>query len=607
MVGEGRLIAEDQRGPVAVIYLARPPVNALNRPLLQALTEALGRAGADPNTRAVVLAAEGPQFCGGLDARELGQVRGSVLASAVACIEEMPKPVVALVQGNALGGGLELALACHGRVAEEGARLGLPEIALGLLPVAGATQRLPRLVGAPVALQMLMEGKALSAVEALAMGLVDAVVEAPEPNDGAAKGPRAEALARAIALAETLADSPIRRSLDRREGMRDALAYASAIAEARRRLGAFSLPALQAVVECVEAALLLPAEQGLSFEAAQSEAMAESPEAAGLRHAYRVERRALVLPAGVVAGPVPGRLTILGTKGPVPDLALQSLAAGLAVRLIGTDRAVLTEALQQIAARQEAMVAEGRLAPAAREADWARLTAVLPTEAVEPADLVLVSPDGPRLATLPGPALALGGQGPLVLYPAVAPGALAQLSVAPHALSVPPPALGVVVALARRLGWRLLLQGPGAALDQRLRQTLARAVSALEAQGHPREAIRAGMAAQGLLGLRPDEAQGHDSDTTGGFCLAALMVEGLRLLEEKVAETPLQVDAAALLARVMARIRGGPLFQADQIGLMALRADLRQRATTEPGLFTPPGLLDRLIAEGKTLEDLNRV
>ncbi len=166
------------------------------------------------------------------------------------------------------------------------------------------------------------------------------------------------------------------------------------------------------------------------------------------------------------------------------------------------------------------------------------------------------------------------------------------------------------VALARRLGWRLILQGPGAALDQRLRQALSRAITALEASGTTRDVIRAGIAGQGLLGQRPEPGALPPDDPrvaeVAAFCLAALIAEALRLLDEGSARAPFQVDAAAVRARVMPRVKGGPLFQADQIGLMALRADLRRRAGGEPQLFTPPDLIDRLIADGRTLADLNR-
>ena len=605
MAAEERLIGEDQRGALCLLWLAHPPLNALSRPLLAALSAALTKAEADPSVQAVVLAAEGPQFSAGIEARDLGLVENGPLHPVVTQIEAMTKPVVAALQGNVLGGSLELALACHGRVAHAGARLGFPEIALGLLPVAGGGQRLARLVGAPVSLHMLLEGTGLSAAEALAMGLVDDVVE------GAA-GP----LARAEALAAKLSQLPVTPSLARRDGLRDPVAYQSAVAAARKRLAGTALPAPHAVVDCVEAALLLPAAQGLACEAVQSEAMAESPEASALRHAFMAERRALALPAALATPEASGdrpalaRVTLLGTGGPVPEVVLQALSAGLALRLIGPDRAALAAVLQHVAARQEAMVAEGRLSAAAREADWARLVAVLPTEPDAPTDLVLVTPDAPRIARLPGPALALGGLGPVVLHPGLAVGALAMLAITPDAADEPQIA---AVTLARRLGWKLLLQGKGAGMDQRLRLALSRAVAVLEAEGTTRAQVLSALAAQGMAALRPKAAgdiKAHPDTEVEGiveFCRAALMSEGLRLLEEKVAHRPSDIDAAALLSRLMPRWQGGPMFLADLIGLMALRADLRTRTQTHAQLFTPPAIIDRLIAQGQRLSDLNHV
>lgn len=297
----------------------------------------------------------------------------------------------------------------------------------------------------------------------------------------------------------------------------------------------------------------------------------------------------------------------MGTGGPVPEVVVQALSAGLALRLVGADRAALSAVLQHVAARQEAMVAEGRLNATTREADWARLVAVLPTEAEAPTDLVLVAPDAPRLSRLPGPALALGGLGPVVLHPGLAAGALASLATAPDAAAEPQIA---AVTFARRLGWKVLLQGPGAAMDQRLRLALSRAVAALETEGKPRAQVLAALAAQGMAALRPEAAEGakvpeSESDAIVAFCRAALMSEGLRLLDEKVARRPGDVDAAALLSRLMPRWLGGPMFQADQIGLMALRADLRERAKSHAKLFTPPSIVDALISEGQRLRDLN--
>lgn len=593
MAREG-VIKRQARGAVLVLSLARAPVNALNAALMADLSAALRVAAADPAVLAVVLAAEGPQFSAGLDVSELGRVRGAALPALASLIEGLAKPVVAALQGNVLGGALELALACHGRVAHEGARLGLPEISLGLLPVAGTTQRLPRLAGAPIALKMLLGGQPLTAVEALAMGLVDEVTDS-------------QPLAKAEALALRLAGTAPVKTCDRRDGLRDPVAYQSAIAEARKRLDGGRLPAPLAAVDCVEAALLLPFDMGLGFEQSQAETMAQTPEAAGLRHAFLAEKRALFPPADLAATAPPrlGAIAVLGTGGPAADVARMALGAGLRVRLIAADRSHLTEALQTIAARQEALVAEGLVSPAAREADWTRLSGGLASEGTEPVDLVLLGPDAPRLAEMPGPVVALGGRGPLVLHPAPAPGGVAHLAVGSHA----PLALqAAALAFGRRLGWKVLVQGPGAALDQRLRLVLARAIAVLEEEGRDRQSIAAILASYGLGagGRTRLPAAPEGAGPVLDFCLAALMNEGARMISDGAARRPSDIDAAALLSGLFPRWVGGPMYQADQTGPMALRAELRQRALAHPQLFTPAPIIDRLISEGRHFADLNR-
>ncbi|MCF8510535.1 MAG: enoyl-CoA hydratase/isomerase family protein [Rhodobacteraceae bacterium] len=593
MAGDGQILRRAQ-GPVMVLSLARGPVNALNAALMADLIQALDMAEADPEVSAIVLAAEGAHFCAGLDVAELGRVQIAALPKLTQRIETLTKPLVAALQGNVLGGGLELALACHGRVAHEAARLGLPEISLGLLPVAGSTQRLPRLVGAPVALKLLLEGVPLTAVEALAMGLCDAVVD---------KNP----LGRALTLAAELAAAPVVKTSERRDGMRDAVAYQSAIAETRKRLEGWRLPAPMAAVDCVEAALVLPYDLGLGFEQAQAETLAETAEAAGLRHAFVAEKRAILPPADLAATPAPplNSLTVLGCAGPVAEVVRMALAAGLRLRLVAPDRASLTDTLHRIAARQEALVAEGRLSADAREADWARLTGALADDPAEPADLVLAAPDAPRLAEMPGPVVALGGRGALILHPAPIAGGLAALAVGPD---VPLDLQAAALGLGRRLGWKVMRQGPGAAMDQRLRMILSRAIAVLETEGHARAEIAAVLASYGLgAGTRPKLPAAPDGAAPVlAFCIAALMNEGARILSEGIARRPSDVDAAALLSGLFPRWEGGPMFQAAVIGPMALRADLRARAESQPQIFTPAPLFDRLIAEGLSLADLNR-
>nr|XP_006636783.1 PREDICTED: peroxisomal bifunctional enzyme isoform X1 [Lepisosteus oculatus] len=165
-------------GSVAVITLTNPPVNALSSTVRKAISQTVSRAGADSEVKAVVLCGDNRMFCAGADIREFsGTMSGPALVPLIDEIEGGEKPVVAAIEGVALGGGLELALGCHYRIAHSEARVGLPEVTLGLLPAAGGTQRLPRLTGIPAALELITTGRHVSAPEALKLGIVDKVTD----------------------------------------------------------------------------------------------------------------------------------------------------------------------------------------------------------------------------------------------------------------------------------------------------------------------------------------------------------------------------------------------------------------------------------------------
>ena len=162
---------------VAIVTIANPPVNALSHGVRAALQDVLVRAGGDAAVSAIVIACAGRTFVAGADIAEFGKPpREPVLTNVIATIEAIGKPIVAALHGTPLGGGLELALACHFRVAAPGTRLGLPEIKLGIIPGAGGTQRLPRLVGMDKAMAMILSGEPIGAAEAHDAGLVDDVV-----------------------------------------------------------------------------------------------------------------------------------------------------------------------------------------------------------------------------------------------------------------------------------------------------------------------------------------------------------------------------------------------------------------------------------------------
>ena len=165
-------------GEIAIVTADNPPVNALKHEVRAGLVEAFGRARDDAAVNGVVIACAGRTFFAGADITEFGKPpQAPSLGEVIAAIEAMPKPVVAALHGTALGGGFELALACHFRVAAPSARVGLPEVKLGLLPGAGGTQRLPRLIGPEKALKMIVTGDPIEAGEALADGVIEEIVE----------------------------------------------------------------------------------------------------------------------------------------------------------------------------------------------------------------------------------------------------------------------------------------------------------------------------------------------------------------------------------------------------------------------------------------------
>ena len=180
------VVALARAGEIALLTIDSPPVNALSAPVREGIVAGLRRAIDDPAVKAIVLICAGRTFIAGADIGEFGKPpKGPNLLEVEEVIEGSPKPVVAAIHGTALGGGLETALACHYRVAVPSARCGLPEVKLGILPGAGGTQRLPRLTGPEKALDMVTSGEPVGAREALALGIVDALVEEGALREGA--------------------------------------------------------------------------------------------------------------------------------------------------------------------------------------------------------------------------------------------------------------------------------------------------------------------------------------------------------------------------------------------------------------------------------------
>ncbi len=590
--GQAGVLRVDRVGDVAVIALCHPPVNTLSAAVLRALNVAIREAVDHPEIAAIILCGDGKGFSAGADLTEHGHLSPEVrLGDLCLLIENAPKPVIAALHGAAVGGGLELAMAAHYRIAAAKTYLGLPEVGFGLVSAAGGTQRLPRLIGAPDALRLLLSGLPIQAPEAMALGLVDRVVET---------GLQEAALSMA---GEGL---PPRRTADRRTGFKDIRGYLEAVRVARAEQVGNRLPAPGRIIDCVEAAAVLTLEQGLHVEAAALSDLSQTPQAAGLRYAFFAERRAALPPAAVAAKGMPkvATLGLWGLGGMACDLAFQALSAGLRVVWADPDRPALIAALEWVAARQEQAVVARQMTEEGRDADWARLVTGNAPEALAGVDMVLTAGDtGPEGAIGLGTAQGAGNQVAIAVPAAM--GELAELSMTPGA---GPEAVAQALALARRLGWRVVFSGPGGPIELALRQALAGAVAHLEAAGTPRSEVTAALAAYGIgsgpTSFLPPSPKGGLQ--TVSRCLSAMAAEGTRMLQDGRARRPLDIDAVALLSGLMPRWEGGPMYQADQRGLLVLRRDL-QALAVQAEVFDPAPLLDDLIAEGQGFGSLNGV
>jgi 3-hydroxyacyl-CoA dehydrogenase len=576
-------LREDRIGDVLVLVLDHPPLNRLTPAMRAAL---IARLTAPGDAAAIVLCGAGTVFSGGppegLD--EAAPVPD--LAALCQVIEASQLPVVVALSGRVTGPGAELALAAHARVSDEGASIGFGDVLVGLLPQAGTTQRLPRLVGAAEALKLLLSGRPVPAHAALAMGLVDQVATdslvAALAMAGAMKGPR-----------------PVS---GRRDGMGDPAGWQRAVATARTEADQSPQPAFAAVVQCVEAALLFPFEAGVALEATLRAELLTSPEASALHSARQAERRAAVLPRAVAAlrPPQVTRLAFGGTAPGMAPLALLALAQGLEVIWAEPDRPRLAASLEWIAARQQAEVEAGRLPEATREADWARLLPTLDIGALEGAEALVLAPGfaPPRSA---GPVLVMGGQEGAFGVTIAPSGRLAELSLPDGAA---PAHVAAAVALLRKLGLPPLLVHGMPVVGARLAAAGDAALGWLLREGAA-EADLAPMLADFAAGAQKRSAAPLAAEREAAHrWLGAMANEGLRLVGEGVVRRPSDIDHLMVAGHGFARWKGGPMHQAKDRGLMVLRADLR-RWQAQDEVWSPATLLDELVSDGVSLEVLS--
>jgi 3-hydroxyacyl-CoA dehydrogenase len=554
--GMADLIVRANRGPVAVLTLSAPPSNALTPAVRAALIAALDAVAGDPAVAAVVLAAAPPGYPAGADLAEFDHPADPPLSDLCAAVERCPRPVVAALQGAALGSGFDLALACHYRVAHPDVRMGFPEIGLGVVPRGGGTQRLPRLAGAGAALDLLLGGVPVTAETAQTLRIVDGL------------GPDGPGfLGYAVAFAERLATTGARARpvSDRRDGLADGRAYMAEVVARRRAVRGEPVLAATRIVDCVEAALLMPFDQGLEAEQAAFEDCAQSAESRALRHVVLAERRAArTMTAAIGRGALPDRVAVTGGGEDTAQLAVTCLEAGLEVTIVEDDLPGLEARVAQVDRLCEGAIARGQLTEAERDTWLDRLSG-----AVDPATLA----DDPLvLAVLPA-SLDDAGAGAAVarVAAAAAPEATVGIVSRWHDLSPLnelPQASRVALFLPAVPGLRLVEIGATP-------RTGAAAVGVLAGL-----ARRLGLTAIGCA-ARPGLVLGR--------MRAALHAVTDRLLEDGA--TPATIDAALTAHGLGA----GPYRLRDAEGIDPATARLRRRAADARGL--PASALESYLVE----------
>jgi 3-hydroxyacyl-CoA dehydrogenase len=364
----------ERDGDIAVIVIDNPPINAGSAAVRRGLLAAVEEIGRDAAILAAVVIGAGKTFIAGSDLREFDlPLQDPQLPAVIAAIETCGKPVVAALHGAALGGGFELALGCDGRIALAGTMVGLPEVSLGIVPGAGGTQRLPRIVGVPAAIRLIASAERVPAAKALALGMVDEVV------DG-------DLRAAAVAFARRL-DGRKNRVRDRAVPASDEAEVAAATRDALK--AGRNRPAVRAAVETVAAALL-PIDEGLARERAAFQELRISRDAKALRHLFFAERESARHPD--LAGFAPrriGRIGIVGAGTMGTGIAIAALDGVFQAVLVERDDAALERGVQRIADHYAGRIAAGKLDGAVAADREARLTAGTDWTLLSDADLVI--------------------------------------------------------------------------------------------------------------------------------------------------------------------------------------------------------------------------
>ncbi len=374
----------DVRDGIAVLTLNSPPVNALSAPVRDGLHRGFKQAISDGAVKAIVLVCAGRTFIAGADITELGAggPQGASLPEVQQMMENSPKPIVAAIHGTALGGGLEVALCAHYRVAVASAQFGLPEVKLGLLPGAGGTQRLPRLVGAEMALEMMGLGEPIRAPKALAAGLCDAIVEGDLTEGGVAFAKKLLAEKRPLVRVRDN-DAKILPARGRPE------IFTAFRKQHERKNHGFLAPEYN--IQCIEAAVNLPFDKGIEVEAKLFRELLQGPQSAAQRYMFFAERQAAKIPD--VPSDTPqiqiNKAGVLGAGTMGGGITMNLVNAGIPVTLVETSQEALDRGLKVVRGNYENSARKGKLTEADVETRMGLITPSLDMKSLTDADIVI--------------------------------------------------------------------------------------------------------------------------------------------------------------------------------------------------------------------------
>ena len=689
------VVKVERHDAVAIVTVNSPPVNALSAAVRKGIADGVKSAQADDSVKAIVIACAGRTFIAGADITEFGKPPQSPsLHEVIEVIENSSKPVIAAIHGTALGGGLELALGAHFRVATKDAKLGLPEVKLGLLPGAGGTQRLPRAVGPEMAVTMIVGGNPISAAEALKNGLIEEIVDG-EPAVGG------EAFARKV-LAEK---RPLRKLRDDDSKLAAAKAdksiFTNAAAAANKRNRGLEAPL--AAAEAVSHSLDQPFDQALKSERELFMKLMNGDQSKAQRYAFFSEREAAKVsgvPDGTKARDVK-QVAIIGAGTMGGGIAMSFANAGIPVTLIETGDEQLKRGLGIMQKNYEATAARGGIPADAPAKRMGLIKGVVGIENVKDADLIIeavfetmaikkdvfgkldqFAKPGAVLATNTSylnineiAAMTKRPQDVLGMH-FFSPANVMKLCEIVRGEKTAPDALMTAVAIAKRIakvpvvvgvcdgfvGNRMLAARGKQAEKFLFEGALPQQVDAVLTKfGMPMGPFAMGDLAGLDIGWRSRQDRGIKSEIADAICEAGrfgqktgkgyykyeagsrsplpdpeieklieettaklgikrrqiddqeilerlmypMINEGARILEEKIAARPSDIDVVWLYGYGWPIYRGGPMFYADQVGLkkIAERLSFYAKQTNDPSLEPTP-LLKRLADEGKTFASL---